>query len=123
MDACSSASGGEAALSCLRRARKYLVERMFGWLYRYRRLLVRHEHYAFLYDGFLHLACALIAISRFGHWFSSALSRRDDGYQSLLSKKSPISRSVIFPFSHRRILPNASRSLTWKSLLLARNAK
>lgn len=45
--------------------RRYVVERTFGWLHSYRRLLVRHEYYAFIYDGFLHLACALIAISRF----------------------------------------------------------
>lgn len=45
--------------------RRYVVERTFGWLHSYRRLLVRHEYYAFLYDGFLHLACALIAISKF----------------------------------------------------------
>jgi transposase len=45
--------------------RRYLVERTFGWLHSFRRLLVRHEYYSHLYDGFLHLACALIAISKF----------------------------------------------------------
>lgn len=45
--------------------RRYVVERTFGWLHSYRRLLVRHEWYAHLYDGFLHLACALIAVGRF----------------------------------------------------------
>jgi transposase len=45
--------------------RRYVVERTFGWLHSYRRLLVRHEYYAFLYDGFLHLACAIIAIGKF----------------------------------------------------------
>jgi transposase len=45
--------------------RRYVVERTFGWLHSYRRLLVRHEYYSFIYDGFLHLACALIAIGRF----------------------------------------------------------
>lgn len=44
--------------------RRYVVERTFGWLHSYRRLVVRHEYYAFVYDGFLHLACALIAVSR-----------------------------------------------------------
>ena len=44
--------------------RRYVVERTFGWLHSYRRLLVRHEFYPFIYDGFLHLACALIAIGR-----------------------------------------------------------
>jgi transposase len=45
--------------------RRYIVERTFGWLHSFRRLLVRHDYYVFIYDGFLHLACALIAIGRF----------------------------------------------------------
>jgi transposase len=45
--------------------RRYVVERTFGWLHSYRRLLVRHEYYPHLYDGFMYLACALIAIGRF----------------------------------------------------------
>jgi transposase len=45
--------------------RRFVVERTFGWLHSYRRLLVRHEYYSHLYDGFVHLACALIAIGRF----------------------------------------------------------
>lgn len=45
--------------------RRYVVERTFAWMHSYRRLLVRHEYYSFIYDGFLHLACALIAIGRF----------------------------------------------------------
>lgn len=50
---------------CMKRyKRRYVVERTFGWLHSYRRLLVRHEYYSFLYDGFLHLACAFIAISK-----------------------------------------------------------
>lgn len=44
--------------------RRYVVERTFGWLHSYRRLLVRHEWYAHLYDGFVHLACALIAVGK-----------------------------------------------------------
>jgi len=45
--------------------RRYVVERTFGWLHSYRRLLVRHEYYPFIYDGFMYLACALIAIGQF----------------------------------------------------------
>lgn len=45
--------------------RRYVVERTFGWLHSYRRLIVRHEYYSFIYDGFMHLACALIAIGQF----------------------------------------------------------
>jgi len=44
--------------------RRYVVERTFGWRHSYRRLLVRHEWYAHRYDGFLHLACALIAVGK-----------------------------------------------------------
>ena len=45
--------------------RRYVAERTFAWLHSYRRLIVRHEFYSFIYDGFLHLACALIAVGRF----------------------------------------------------------
>ena len=45
--------------------RRFVVERTFAWLHSYRRLLVRHEYYAFIYDGLLHLACAIIAVGRF----------------------------------------------------------
>lgn len=48
-----------------RRMRRYVVEWTFGWLHSYRRLLLRHEYYAFVYGGFIHLACALIAIGQF----------------------------------------------------------
>lgn len=44
--------------------RRYVVERTFGWLHSYRRLLVRHEYYSHLYDGFVYLACAIIAVGR-----------------------------------------------------------
>lgn len=51
-----------------RRVRRYrrrcIVERTVGWLHSYRRLPVRHEFYAHLFDGFLHLACALIAVGK-----------------------------------------------------------
>jgi transposase len=45
--------------------RRYVIERTFGWLHSDRRLLVRHEFYAHLFDGFVHLACALIAVGKF----------------------------------------------------------
>ena len=44
--------------------RRYVVERTFGWLHGYRRRLVRHEYDAHRFDGFLHPACALIAVSK-----------------------------------------------------------
>jgi transposase len=45
--------------------RRYVVERTFGWLHSYRRVVVRHEWYSFIHQGFIHLACALIALRRF----------------------------------------------------------
>lgn len=44
--------------------RQYVVGRTFGWLPGSCRLLVRHGYDSFIYDGFLHPACALIAIGR-----------------------------------------------------------
>ena len=45
--------------------RRIVVEWTFGWLHSYRRRPVRHE----FYDGFLHLASALIAIGRLRNRF------------------------------------------------------
>jgi transposase len=45
--------------------RRWKVERAIGWLHSFRRLLVRHEYYSYLYDGFVHLALALFTLSRF----------------------------------------------------------
>lgn len=47
-----------------RYARRWVVERTFAWLHTYRRRLVRHERHAVLFQGFAHLACALIAVAR-----------------------------------------------------------
>jgi transposase len=49
----------------LRYVRRFVVERTFAWLHSYRRLVVRHEYYPSILDGFIHLACALIAVGRF----------------------------------------------------------
>jgi transposase len=45
--------------------RRWKVERTFGWLHSFRRVLVRHEYYSFIYDGFVYLALALITLSKF----------------------------------------------------------
>jgi transposase len=45
--------------------RRYVVERTFAWLHSYRRVMVRHEWYSFIHQGFVDLACALIALRRF----------------------------------------------------------
>jgi transposase len=44
--------------------RRYVVERTIGWLHAYRRVLVRHEWWEFLYHGFVQMACTLIALTR-----------------------------------------------------------
>jgi transposase len=48
-----------------RHRRRFVVERTFGRLHGYRRLLLRHEWDAHLSDGLLRPACALIAVGKF----------------------------------------------------------
>jgi len=50
----------------LRRYRhRWIVERSISWLFNYRRLQIRHEHYSHLFEGFVTLACLLIVLNRF----------------------------------------------------------
>ena len=42
--------------------RRWKVERLFAWLYNFRRLVVRYEYHAENYDGFIHLACIMILL-------------------------------------------------------------
>lgn len=42
--------------------RRWKVERLFAWLYNFRRLVVRYEYHAQNYLGFIHLACLLILL-------------------------------------------------------------
>jgi transposase len=44
--------------------RRWIVERTFAWLHSYRRVVTRFEKRVALYDGFVHLACAFIALNR-----------------------------------------------------------
>jgi transposase len=44
--------------------RRWIVERTFSWLQRFRRLVVRYEYYAIMYLAFLHLACVILALRR-----------------------------------------------------------
>jgi transposase len=48
-----------------RHKRRWLVERVFAWLMRSRRLVTRYEHKAENFLGFLELACAIILLRRF----------------------------------------------------------
>jgi transposase len=45
--------------------RRWLVERVFAWLMRSRRLVTRYEHKPQNFLGFLELACAVILLRRF----------------------------------------------------------
>jgi transposase len=45
--------------------RRWLVERLFAWLKRFRRIAVRWEQKAENYLGFLQLACAVILLRQF----------------------------------------------------------
>jgi len=42
--------------------RRWKVERLFAWLYNFRRLVVRYEYHAENYFGFVQLACLMILL-------------------------------------------------------------
>ncbi len=44
--------------------RRWIIERTISWLHDFRRLIVRHEFYSYLFHGFLTLACLIIALRR-----------------------------------------------------------
>jgi transposase len=44
--------------------RRWVVERSFAWLKSFRRVATRYERECHLYDGFVSLACAFIALAR-----------------------------------------------------------
>jgi transposase len=45
-----------------RYVRRWKVERLFAWLFNFRRLVVRYEYHAENFQGFLHLAAAMILL-------------------------------------------------------------
>lgn len=45
--------------------RRWKVERSISWLKNFRRTVVRYEHYAHLFHGFVQLACLMIVVRRF----------------------------------------------------------
>lgn len=50
----------------LRRYRiRYRVERSIAWLQNFRRLVTRYEHKAYLFLGFVQLACLIVTLRRF----------------------------------------------------------
>ncbi len=42
--------------------RRWKIERLFAWLFNFRRLQMRHERHAENFLGFVHLACMLILL-------------------------------------------------------------
>jgi len=45
-----------------RYVRRYKIERLFAWLFNFRRLVVRYEYHAENFQGFVHLAAAIILL-------------------------------------------------------------
>ena len=45
-----------------RYVRRWKIERLFAWLFNFRRLVVRYEYHAENFQGFLHLGAALILL-------------------------------------------------------------
>ena len=43
-------------------ARRWKIERLFAWLFNFRRLVVRYEYHAENFQGFIHLAAAIILL-------------------------------------------------------------
>jgi transposase len=45
--------------------RRWKIERLFAWLYNFRRLVVRYEYHAANFLGMVHLGCAVILLQQF----------------------------------------------------------
>jgi transposase len=45
--------------------RRWKMERLFAWLFNFRRLVVRYERHALNFQGFLHLGCLMILLRAF----------------------------------------------------------
>lgn len=45
-----------------RYVRRWKIERLFAWLFNFRRLVVRYEYHAENFQGFVHLAAAVILL-------------------------------------------------------------
>jgi transposase len=51
--------------SLRRYSKRWKIERTISWLGYHRKILVRHEYYAHLFEGFFHLACMMLCLNRF----------------------------------------------------------
>jgi len=45
-----------------RYVRRWKIERLFAWLFNFRRVVVRYEYHAENFQGFVHLAAAIILL-------------------------------------------------------------
>jgi transposase len=45
--------------------RRWKIERSISWLQYFRRLVTRYEYHAYLFQGFVHLACLIIVLRQF----------------------------------------------------------
>jgi transposase len=45
--------------------RRWKIERCISWLHNFRRIVTRYERHAFMFLGFVQLACLLIVLRRF----------------------------------------------------------
>jgi len=59
---CNRKSPTQDGRKLRRYRRRWKVERLFAWLYNFRRLVVRYEYHAENFLGMLHLACAIILL-------------------------------------------------------------
>jgi len=48
-----------------RYSRRWKIERLFAWLNKYKRVLVRWDRFVEHFLGFVHLACAMILMRRY----------------------------------------------------------
>lgn len=53
---------GQDGRTLRRYRRRWVIERTFGWLGHFRRLLVRHEYLDLMHEGFFKLGCILIVL-------------------------------------------------------------
>ena len=58
-----------------RHKRRWKIERLFAWLYNFRRLVVRYEYHAANFLGLVHLGCAVILLRQFCDDFHKVTSK------------------------------------------------
>jgi transposase len=56
---------GQGGRKLRRYRQRWKIERNISWISSFRRLIVRHENYSYLHQGFIHLACIMSCLRRF----------------------------------------------------------